>query len=312
VTISVTDGYSTNSSSFQLTMRPLLGVLLQDQFTYTGFNFVPNSLTDALDSPWTHASGTAFYEMQTTNGWAYLSYTNTEDVAAPLTNGPFASSLGVVFYTSFTLRETALPSASGNYFAHLKDSATGTTFRSKIFAATSAAAAGSYRIGIANQGNVGNFFPLDCSLDTDYLVVARYNSGTGETVLWVNPYGETSPSTAATDSPVTSSIGAFGLRQDTGIGNLQIGNLVVSTSFPNIATPAPITITGISVLGGSVTVNFDAGDSDAPAGFDLTSAGTVTGTYAAASAVITSPSTGKFQAATAIAGDTQFYKIKRK
>jgi hypothetical protein len=311
VTLSFSDGFTTTTRSFVLTLTPTLGVLLQDQFAYTSFNFVPNSLYDGVGSPWQTVSGSP-YQVQVTNGWAYLSFTNTEDVAALLTNGPFASSLGVVFYTSFTLRETVLPSATGNYFAHLKDSASGTTFRSKIFAATSGAAPGSYRIGIANQGNVGAFAPLDCSLDTDYFVVARYNSGTGESVLWVNPTSEASQSTAATDSAITSSVGAYGLREDTGIGNLQISNLVVSTFFPNIAVPAPITITGISVSGGTVTVNFDAGDSDSPAGFDLTSAGTVTGTYAPVSATITSPSTGKFQATASTSGDKQFYIIKRK
>ena len=102
------------------------------------------------------------------------------------------------------------------------------------------------------------------------------------------------------------------MRQSGGIGSLQISNLVVSTSFPNIPVLAAITVTGISVSGGTVTINFDAGASDSSTSFDVVSAGTVDGTYNVTSATITSPSSGKFQASVATVGDAQFYRIKRK
>ena len=63
--------------------------------------------------------------------------------------------------------------------------------------------------------------------------------------------------------------------------------------------------------GGFVTINFDAGASDLPAGFNVISAGTVDGTYATVSATITNPNAGKFQATVATAGSAQFYRIKR-
>lgn len=325
ITLRFSDGFTTTTRTFALTVTPVLGILLQDQFAYTSF-LLPNALYGASvpsDSPWQTASGLA-YEVQSTNGWAYLSAALTEDVAAPLTNtaGSFpsftnyTSSEGVVFYSSFTLRVTDLPQGDGDYFAHLKNSYNGTTFRAKVFVSTNGAAAGSFRIGIANQANAGTYLPLDCSVGTDYLVVTRYNSGIGEATLWVNPTSESSTSVTGTDALQTSTIGAYGLRQSgspglVGMGNLQLSNLVVNTSFPNIATPAPINITSINVAGGTVTVNFDAGDSDASSGFDLIASGTVSGTFAPVSATITNPSTGKFQATTATSGDTQFYRIKR-
>lgn len=317
VTLSFTDGFTTTTRTFALTVAPELGLFLQDQFAYTEF-LLPNALYGATDSPWQTVSGSA-YEVQAIDGWATLTATLTEDVAAPLTNSAgdfplftnYPANAGVVFYSSFTLRVTDLPQGAGDYFAHLKNTYNGSTFRAKVFVSTNGAAASSYRVGIANQANVGTYLPLDCSVGSDYLVVTRYNSGIGETALWVNPLSESSPSVTGTDALQTSPIGAYGLRQSSGIGTLQISNLVVSTSFPSISAPAAINITGITVSGGTVTVKFDAGDSDAPTGFDLISAGTVDGNYTITSAVITSPSAGKFEAAVATSGEVQFYRIKR-
>ncbi|MCC6821728.1 MAG: hypothetical protein IT579_13430 [Verrucomicrobia subdivision 3 bacterium] len=320
VTLRFSDGFTTSTRSFALTVSPVLGILLQDQFTYTSFNFSPNSLYDAVGSPWQTVSGTA-YEVQSTNGWAYLSAALGEDLAAPLTNSAGSFPLftnyppaeGDVFYSSFTLKVTSLPEGDGDYFAHYRNTATtgGTTFRAKVFVSTNGATPGSYRIGIANQANAGTYYALDCNLDTDYFVVTRYNSPIGETTLWVNPLAESTSYITGTDALQTAPIGAYGLRQSSGIGNLQISNLVVSTSFPMIATPAAITITSISVASGTVTVNFDAGNSDTPSGFDLIASGAVNGSYAPVSATITNPSAGKFQATTSTVGDTQFYQIKR-
>lgn len=318
VTLSFTDGFTTTTRTFALSVTPVLGILLQDQFAYTEF-LLPNALYGATDSPW-QTIGTTAYEVQSTNGWAYLTAALTEDVAAPLTNsaGIFPSFTnypagdGVVFYTSFTLKVTDLPQGAGDYFAHLKNTYSGTTFRAKVFVSTNGAAAGSYRIGIANQANAGTYLPLDCNMGTDYLVVTRYNSGIGETALWLNPTSESSTAVTGTDALQTSPVGAYGLRQSAGIGTLQISNLVISTTFPSISAPEPITLTGISVSSGTVTVNFDAGVSDSPTGFDLISAGTVDGTYTPASATITNPFPGKFQATVAASGDVQFYRIKRK
>lgn len=323
VTLSFNDGFNTATRSFALAISPELGVLLQDQFAYTSF-LLPNALYQATDSPWQTVSGTA-YQLQSTNGWAYIDPALSEDLGAPLTNtsGTFpsftayASSEGVVFYSSFTLKATSLPKFAGDYFAHLKSAYDSTTFRAKVFTATNGATANSFRIGIANQANVGTYYPLDCSLDTDYLVVTRYNSAIGEATLWVNPTSEASASVIGSDALQTAPIGGYGLRQTGGTstvgdtGSLQISNLVVSTSFPALPVTTPINITGITVVSGTVTVTFTAGAGDSVGSFSLVSAGTVDGTYAAIGAVITSPSAGTFEATVAASGDAQFYRIKR-
>lgn len=324
VTLSFSDGTTTTTRTFTLTVAPLLPILLQDQFAYTSFT-IDNALYGATGSPWQSivpALPNTSYEVQTTNGWAYLTATLAEDVAAPLTNSAgtfpgfsnYVSSAGVVFYSSFTLKVTDITLATGDYFAHLKNSYSGTTFRAKVFVNTNGAAAGSYRIGIANQANAGTYYPLDCSVNTDYFVVTRYNSYNGEATLWVNPLAESLSHITGTDALQTTTIGAYGLRESGGIGSLQISNLVVSTAFPSLPPLSPITITKISVSGGTVTILFDAGASDTAAGFDLLSAGTVNGTYTGpvAGSSISGVSSGKFQATAPTSGTVQFYRITRK
>jgi hypothetical protein len=275
VTINVSDGHTTNSSSFTLTMRPELGLVFADDFSYVNF-LVPNALYQAESSPWTTVSGTA-YQLQVTNGFAYLNRTNTEDLGAPLTNGPFATSDAVVFYTKFNVNVSALPSPLGNYFIHLKSSAIdGQNFRARVFVNTTNAAAGSFRLGLAN--NSAGFaiqFPTDLSLNTTYTVVTRYNSATGESVLWVNPVSEASPSVAAPDLPSLTAIGGIALREDTGIGELTVASLKIGTSFSDVLTVTVPTAEPLKfgVAAGSLVLSWTN------SAFSLASASVVTGPY---------------------------------
>jgi hypothetical protein len=238
ITVAVDDGFNTNSSVFTLTMKPAFGLLFKEDFAYT--EFVPNegnALYLATGSPWTSVSGT-YFQVQVTNGLGYLSYTNSEDVGAALTGAPYFSSNAVVFYVGCTVNCSVLPSRNGNYFLHLKQSDTDTlSFRAKIFASTANAGDGMFRFGVANVANSPVSFPMDLNLDTTYAVVMRYNSGTGDTVLWVNPISEASAFAAAADTPSTGTVGGVGLREDTGIGNIAIGSLKIGTSFSDVFIP---------------------------------------------------------------------------
>lgn len=132
---------------------------------------------------------------------------------------------------------TNLPTVAGDYIAHFKDTITGTTFRAKLYACRTGAAAGKFRIGIANSANtVSITYPADLNANQTYLVVSRYNTGTGESVLWVNPTSETDTSVAAQDTLGTSSVGAYGLRQSSGIGVSFLDNLKIGTSFSAVLT----------------------------------------------------------------------------
>ncbi len=250
ITIYASDGYSTNSTSFVLTVAPKLGPVFSDNWlVYTNWD-VPQALQLAKDylgnyTPWVTASGT-IYEIQVTNDLVYLVSTNTQDMAATLTNNlggaygtPYYTSNCVVFYSTFPLNLSDLPTYSGEYFYHLKNGNTLTTgFSDKIFARTNGAAAGKYRLAVANfAGSASATFPLDLDPGTTYTVVTRYNSTTGNSVLWVNPYSELSRSAAATDNPSPTYIGSVGLRQASDYGNLTLGALKIATAWDELGLP---------------------------------------------------------------------------
>lgn len=84
-------------------------------------------------------------------------------------------------------------------------------------------------------------------------------------------------------------------------------NLVVET----LAVPA-VTITNITVSGGSAALTFTGGINDPAAAYVLQQAPEVTGPYVNnLSATITNVSPGVFRAVTASSGDTQFYRLLR-
>jgi len=269
ITVTATDGFNSVSQTFTVTFTPLLGVIFSDDFSYADGSLYGNG-------SWSFSSGTAL-EMLVTNGTAQLSRFNTEDLntGSGFAGGaPFASSSGVVLYSGFTINCEQLPTASGNYFAHFKD--TGTGFRAKIFTSTAGAAAGNYRLGIANVANTVNAqVANDLATNTTYLVVSRYNVGTGESALWVNPVSVASGGAVATDNTSTQTVAQYGLREDTSMGVLYLDKLKIGTSLADVATIPSLTQTLTSqLINGELVLSWGS-----PL-FALQSSATVTGPYA--------------------------------
>jgi hypothetical protein len=73
-------------------------------------------------------------------------------------------------------------------------------------------------------------------LGATYAVVTRFNAATGESVLWVNPSNEQSPSVSASDNPASVIIGGVGLRQGGPSGDLTVGPMKVGTAFSDVWT----------------------------------------------------------------------------
>lgn len=268
ISVIVTDGFNSATQSFAVTFSPLPGLIYQDDFTYGDGSLVGNGT-------WSTSSGTAL-QLQVTNSSAYLYRTNSEDVNTGLGFGggsPFAPASGVVLYSGFTISLAELPSTSGNYFAHFKD--TGSNFRARIFVSTSGAAAGHYRVGIANSGNaVSANVSNDLATNTTYLVVSRYNVATGESAVWVNPVSVASGGTIPSDVTTTMTVNQYGLRQDTGIGAIFLDNLKIGTSLADVATIPALSQTLTSqVIAGQLVLSWGA-----PL-FALQSASVVTGPY---------------------------------
>lgn len=184
---------------------------------------------------WTTHSGTVVGETGVNSGRVDLREQDSEDVNALVPGQPYPANSPTVLYASFTVNFSSLPSVGGEYFAHFKNTSTG--FRAKIFAQTTGAGAGYYRIGIANAANSASVTNhLNLSLNTDYRVYVRYVINSATSTLWVSPDSEASPSIAAQDSTGAQTITSFALRQAAGIGGLKFDDLRIGTSFADVYT----------------------------------------------------------------------------
>ncbi len=206
-------------------------VILDDSFDYPD-----GALTAVSAGTWVSHSGT-LNQVDVTSGRVNLSQKESEDVNAQLAGAPYE---GPTLYASFLVNFSALPAGAGTYFAHFKN-ATATGIRCRIFATTTGAATGRFRLGIANGSGAPVDVATDLTLNTDYLLVARYNSGTPASTIWISPASEsdTANRADATDSATAISITSFALRQaglDPGMGVLTFDNLKVGTAFSEVAS----------------------------------------------------------------------------
>jgi endonuclease/exonuclease/phosphatase family metal-dependent hydrolase len=209
-------------------------LVLTDDFTYAD-----GPLTSALNSPWVAHSAPGTGSVMVTSGKIALAYNNQEDVSASLSGQPYTAAGGAVLYARFTVNFSTVPSAGGGYFAHL---ISGSTFRALVWASTTGAPSGQFRLGIANttggsasSGQLGN----NLSLNTTYTIVIRYNVGTGASTIWLNPSAESDPGVTASDSPNPVSIISFAFRQNSGMGILLVDDLRVGTAFTDVVPPSP-------------------------------------------------------------------------
>ena len=115
-------------------------LLFSDNFN----TYADGSLTTVSGGIWANHSGT-LGQVDVQSGAVNLTATESEDVNALITGGPYTSGL---LYYSLTVNFSVLPAGAGNYFAHFKDATTG--FRARLFATTVGATPGFYRLAINN------------------------------------------------------------------------------------------------------------------------------------------------------------------
>jgi hypothetical protein len=241
ITLTVSDGILTDTATFKLTVYPKVGVILSDDFNYSD-----GAITDVSFGIWASHSGTNTEPVSVTNNRVLLSSSLAEDVNAVLSDGavfpPFEASGAYVLYSRFTVNFSGLPGTSGSYFAHFKDLSTG--YRARVVAGTEAAAPGCFRLGVQSSGNPTVWFPRDLALGVTYVVATRYNTVTSDSALWVNPISEGDQSVAASSTFSPIGISQYAFRQSSGIGDLAVDNLVVGTSFSDVAVAvAPESLT---------------------------------------------------------------------
>ena len=217
------------SAGVMLVGQALSAVILNDPFDYPDGGLI--AVSGGL---WTNHSGT-LNQVEVSSGKVNLSQSESEDVNAQLAGAPYR---GPTLYASFLVSFSALPEGAGTYFAHFKD-ATATGARCRIFATTNGAAGGKFRVGVANGAGTPVNVPTDLDLAAEYVLVVRYNTGTPQSALWINPASEsvTGDRADATDTTSALSITSFALRQsgpNPGMGVLTFDNLKVGTSFNEV------------------------------------------------------------------------------
>lgn len=204
------------------------------------FNYPDGPLTTMSGGVWSHHSGSTTGEVMVSSGRILLSEANTEDVNALLAGQPYpASGPTNVFYASFTIKFTTLPGSSGTYFAHFKDSGSG--FRARIWALTSGAMPGKFRLGISSTSGstISAVNPVDLSLNTDYTVVTRLVNSNSVATLWINPATESDAGVSTAETASTFTVASYAFRESTGEGALNVDNLKIGTTFAEATAGGP-------------------------------------------------------------------------
>jgi hypothetical protein len=276
VTVTVNDGTFDVSTAFTLTVYPTLGWLMDDDFSYEDGSITANSgFLWATHSAATGQTG----QTQVVKGKLLLVNNASEDINRWFTNAPIINTSGTLLHSRFVVNFSSLPTATGvgEYFGHFRE-ATGGNFRARLFSTTNGVTPGKLKLAISNGGFLTAVHPTELSLDTDYVVITRFNTATAESTLWVSPASEASVSVTPVDvtTPITTYSYAF--RQQSGIGSLSVDDLVIGSTFdevfftvtPPVPTPIPL---GFQLFGGNLELSW----SDPL--FLLQAAPSVTGTY---------------------------------
>lgn len=200
-------------------------LLLNEPFSYADGALVTNS-----GGIWTTYSGTAG-QVNTIGGQVEITGTESEDVAAVVSTTAITSG---IISASFTLTMTALPNGAGTYFMLFKDNGT-SNFRGRLFAQTTGAAAGLFRLGISSSSTtVIAQFGQDLSLNQAYAVTFTLDPSTGVSTLSIDG----GAAVTNTDAPTALGITTIGIRQAANEGTMLVDNLVVNLT----PVPEPSTI----------------------------------------------------------------------
>lgn len=247
-------------------------VLISENFTY------PDGPVVETGAPkWRNLTGTPG-EIRTANGALHLQEGEFEIVETPLPGEPREEG---TLYAGFTVTVSALPSGIGSDFAAFS-AANGPRTLGRVFATTTTAGPGKFRIGVSTALGVTpanlyvrGIFPEDLSLGTPYRVVVRLTLPNLGATLWINPASEQATAATSPEGTFPGAIAAYAFRQrlasGNGMGTVTVDDLVVATTFaeahsgPVAEPPGPewtfttasagtITITGYTGGGAHVTV----------------------------------------------------------
>ena len=231
ITVTVSDGTNSTSSSFALMVTPSPDLLFLDSFSYHNGSLLTNS-----GFLWDSRSGT-FGQCQVTNHQLQISADQSEDVAGTLIGAPYRTGVGTVLYAAFKARFLTLPNSTPDYFAHF---ANGSTHRGRIYPfIPDGVPFGTFHLKIGNMVDSAEF-PTDLTTNVSYTLVTRYDIDGATTKLWVNPTDESDLNATAIDAQGPIAITTYSFRQATGFDStILIDDLRVGLSFSAVTNPLP-------------------------------------------------------------------------
>lgn len=224
--------------------------LLSENFDY---GTTAGDLTVVSSDSWSNHSGSTKVGYITTSltmtnypntnigGSATITGSNSEDV-----NRTFTEQTSGVVYGSALVNISSV--ASGNYFIHLKDAATG--FRARVGAKDDGS--GKILFGIGASSSTLTYGSTAFDLNTTYLVVFSYNIDSGESKLYVLTSGvSTEPGTAEATNTGNSgtAISSVAFRQSSNVPTANIDGVRVATTWSDIMSEATASIGENSIEG---------------------------------------------------------------
>jgi len=223
-------------------------VIFQESFPYAD-----GSLITVSSGTWATSSGTVG-QMDVASGKVNLTSTESED-----TNRDFTATGSGTLFFGLTSVFSALPTATGSYFAHFWDKETGanTDFFGRLTVRQTPSTS-QLLFGIANDtGNTAVYSATEFALGSTIRIVVGFDFSTMTSTLWINPVDVSSPSVVdpvvAVFTGAATTLGGLSLRQATGIGTFTVDDLVVGTTFGDVvAIPEPSTSALLSGAAGMI------------------------------------------------------------
>ncbi len=217
-------------------------VLLVDDFDYGS---TPGDLTTVSGGAWTAHSGAGNGPIQYIATSLSMPGYGSSGVGGSATFGGGSEDVNTLFTaqssgTVYAATLVNISSASGGtYFFHLKDS--GFNYRARIFAQDNG---GNLRFGFSNT-STATYSVTDFNYNTTYLIVAKFNTTTGDSALYVlDTYSSTEPSTPLlTSTGSTLTVSSFAIRQGSGGPTGTVDGVRVTTTWEDaVGSSAAFTI----------------------------------------------------------------------
>jgi len=172
-----------------------------------------------------------------------LTYTTTADTSLrTLYQYELGESVasGSLYYAFLFRASEASTTSGGQRIAGFGTGAAGTdSMRGQLWL-KSGGDDGTFLFGIstyAGSSSLTNWWGSGLETNTDYLVVVKYDLDIGTSQLWIDPTSSESPSITAIDALNTSTRSTMGFynRTNVNLGSFMIDDLVVGTSFGDVA-----------------------------------------------------------------------------